>query len=290
MSLPRFSKKTKIFTLGFLFICVALIYQLVSTEPEQGNLKVIVLDIGQGDAIFIESPSGNQVLVDGGPTSQILQRLGEVMPFYDHSIDFVILTHPHSDHVVGLVDVLKKYEVGKILYNKVNYDSGDYREFISIIEQNNIATEPVFESKKLDLGDGVLISFLYPDNDISGKEFENVNNSSIVFRLDYGKDSFLLTGDAEKEVEEEMISSGDYLNIDILKVGHHGSKSSSTEEFLDITSPDKAVISCGLDNKFKHPHKETLDKLEKRGIETYRTDEDSDITFISDGSGVRVLK
>jgi len=293
-------KKLLIIIFGLSVICLFLI-SFVWWQEQQGQfLEVVFFDIGQGDSILIKTPSGHDILIDGGPDSTVLSKLGRNLPFYDHTIDLMILTHAHSDHVAGLVDVLKRYNVEKMLYTGVDHGSPDFIEWENLIEQKGIEmTMPVagqvyqFEEVELEI--------LYPFEDISAKEIKDLNDTSIVTRLEYQDTSFLLTGDASVEIEKELVEfcnqdrSGDLsypqqqrceLQSDVLKVGHHGSKYSSFLEFLQVVDPEYAVIQSGEGNKFGHPHRLVLKRLEGLGIEVLRNDEVGDVEFLSDGKKV----
>lgn len=244
------------------------------------RFHIYFLDVGQGDSIFIKTPGGHQIIVDGGADSTVIERLSEVMPFWDRSIDLVVLTHPHSDHVGGLVEVLKRYKVDGVLFTGAVYEDPFYDEFLNEIDERDV---PVYIADiDMDFNfDDVFLDVIYPFEQIAGDSFENINNSSIAMRVVYKDKEILLTGDLEKELENELILSKANLNADILKAGHHGSKTANSLEFLEKVKPEYFVISCGLGNKFGHPHKETLDNLEQAGIEKiYRTDMNGAVEFV----------
>lgn len=253
---------------GYAALAV-LIWQLPDDE-----FHVYFLNIGQGDSILIKTPENHQILVDGGPKNYVLQQLDEVMPFFDKSIDLVVITHPHADHVDGLVEVLKRYQVNAILMTGVDYPSPDYDEFLKVAAEKNIK---VFIAKNdLDFKFGsVIFDVLYPNKPMLEEKLKNLNNSSIVAKVLYGGKSLLLVGDMELEEESLLIKTGLNLKADVLKVGHHGSRTSSSKKFLDLVKPEIAVIQSGKGNPFGHPHKETLDKLKAAGIkQIYRNDLD----------------
>lgn len=255
---------------------------------ESDSLTVNFLDVGQGDAIYIETPEHFQILIDGGPDKSILRELGEVMPFSDRSIDMIVLTHPHSDHVAGLVEVLRRYRIGEVYLTGVVHTSADYLTFLQLIEQENISAKEVGGPIDLVLDHGIIFQFLYPLESISGKGSENLNNTSIINRLVYGDDELLLTGDLEAEGEDLLLASGQDIRSNILKVGHHGSQSSSQEKFLKTVNPDMAIISVGSDNDFGHPSPRTISRLERLDIGVLRTDLESRIEIKSSGQGWEV--
>ena len=272
-----------------------------------GKLHVFVLDIGQGDSILIQTPSNERILIDGGPNDAVLKELGKVMPFYERQIDVVVLTHPHADHVNGLVEVLKRYNVGTVLISGVSYSYSGYAAFLQQVAARRI---PVVYAGATMAGRGpgaaggdargvvgraavyllgsVTLDMLYPFESEQGRDFLNQNNSSIVFRLLYGKRSFYFSGDLEMEEETKLVASPLDLHADFLKAPHHGSKTSDTQAFLDRVKPQYAAISCGVNNKFHHPHPSTIQHFQERGINIFRTDLDGIIEAISDGDFLRV--
>ena len=246
------------------------------------GLEVSFFDVGQGDAIFVEAPGGYQILIDGGPSSVILEKLGKEMPFWDRTLDFVILTHPDYDHVSGLIEVLKSYKVENILWSGVVRDTPEYREWENLIKNEGANIYIAKAGQRITAGSTV-IDVLYPLESLEGVESSNANNTSVVTRLSYSDNAFLLQGDAYKSTEAKIMESGG-IDSDVLKVGHHGSKTSTSKEFVDAVSPDIAVISCGKDNPYGHPHEETLQNL--FGAEVLRTDLMGDIKISSDGNSL----
>lgn len=248
----------------------------------RGNLEVHFFSIGQGDGILVETPENFRILIDGGPDNSILEKLGETLAFDQKKIDLMILTHPHADHMNGLVDVLEKMEVETVLVTGVNYGGLAYEKFWELVAEKGV--EVIYVNGVNDWRVGsVLIDLLYPLRSIQGEEFENVNNSSVSLRVIFGQQKIFFSGDLEEEGEEELLASGARLAAEVYKAAHHGSKTSSTEEFLAEIGMEIAVISCGLDNKFKHPATETLDKLWRAGATVYRTDLDGDVRLELDG-------
>ena len=281
------------YTGGALVICAALLYFCLGSLPD-GRLHVYMLNIGQGDSLLIRTPAGGYVLVDGGPDDSVMRELSAVMPFYEHTIDTVILTHPHPDHVNGLVEVLKRYKVRQVIMTGINYSYPGYAAFLDELERGRVS---VFLANGSDFRTGALVfDFLFPFETLQGRTFENVNNSSIVFRLLYGKNVIYFSGDCELECEGKLVESGLDLSADVLKVGHHGSRTSSSEALLDLVFGDgpgrigKALISCGVDNRFKHPHAETVAKLQARGVKIFRTDVDGRVEVESDGINMRLSR
>jgi len=288
-------KKSVLIILGTLFGFNVLAWIGVF-QLSRAGLEVTFFDVGQGDAIFIETPLGHQVLIDGGPDVSLLEKLGDEMPFWDRTIDLIILTHPEHDHIAGLIEVLKKYQVENVLWTGVLKDTAEFREWQRLIKEEGAkiyiaqagqqivwdATPDCRGSHPRHLNPRHL-EILYPFENLENQSVKNTNNTSIISRLVYGENSFLLTGDAYKSVERELLGLAEQLDSDVLKVGHHGSKTSSAEEFIKEVSPEIAIISAGQDNSYGHPHQEVLETLEKYGITILRTDKDGDIKIISDG-------
>ncbi len=255
-----------------------------TASQKDGLLRVYFFDIGQGDSIFIETPSGRQILVDGGPDNKILSKLGEVMPFYDRDIDMVVVSHPHADHIVGLLDVLERYEVKNIVEAKESYNSSEFGAWEESIKNENMNNIEAIAGKIIDLGDGVTLTILHPFESVVGDNPKNPHDDVVVTMLRYKDLDVMLTGDMEEKVERRLILTGENLDSDVLKVGHHGSKTSTSEEFLSAVSPGVAVIQVGAKNRYGHPSPEVLNRLKNFGIKYYRNDVGGDIKLISNGT------
>ena len=250
-------------------------------------LCVVFLDVGQGDATFIQSPSGRQMLIDSGRDDGVLRQLGEVMSFSDRDIDYVVATHPDADHIGGLAVVLDRFSVGNVIRTENESDTGVWETVERKIEEEGAVVHYARRGQRYDLGSNVYVEILFPDIDAS--ELES-NTSSIVARLVYGDTAFMLTGDSPKSIEEYLVLvEGENLESDVLKVGHHGSHTSTSELFLAEVDPEYAVISAGADNSYGHPHLEVTDMLFNFGVETLSTAENGNIVFWSDGESV-ILK
>lgn len=288
----NFKNKKLVMRLAGLFSAIIILVGLsfYQSLEEQGLLVVNFFDIGQGDSALIKTPARQKILIDGGPTNAVVEKLGEALPFYDKKIDLIILTHPHADHLDGLIEVLKRYEVKKILSTGVTHTTPDYLAWLEEIKNQNISIQIARAGEMLDFGGGVKMEIFYPNEDFVGKQVENLNNTSIVGKLIFGETSFLFTGDAETEAEEKLISGGADLKADVLKVGHHGSKNATSEEFLKAVAPKFAVISAGADNQFGHPNEMTLKRLENAEVEILRTDRDGDVKMVSDGREIKIEK
>jgi competence protein ComEC len=253
---------------------------------EDGMLCVHFLDVGQGDAILIESPAGVEVLIDGGPGGSVLQGLSDALGFFDRDIDIAVATHPDQDHIGGLIDVLERYAVGAIVMTENKNDTNVSGMFDTYADNEGAEIIYARAGQIFDLGIGeagsTTLSILFPDRDPTG--FEG-NTASIVARLSYGDTDFLLTGDAPATVEGFLVETyGNGLQSEVLKVGHHGSRTSTSEDFLMTVAPEYAVISAGKDNSYGHPHVEVTDLVFNHRVEIKNTAEDGSIIFESNGT------
>lgn len=281
-------KKQKIGFLIFLFLTTIVVWVFVFTQESGKFLKMEFFDVGQGDAEFIETPQRQQILIDGGPDMSVLEKLGRAMPFYDRYIDLVILTHPETDHLNGLIEVLKRYNVGAVITTGIIRDTQEYKEWIGLLEEKRI---PIFIAKAggiIDFGNNINLNILYPFEGLAGKKLSDTNNNSVVSQLVYGNFEALFTGDIEKSAENKLISAGVNLNSDILKIAHHGSKTSTSDVFLRAVNAILAVIEVGKDNSYGHPHREVLERLKNLNI--LQTGKDGDIKILSDGEKFFVKK
>jgi competence protein ComEC len=245
-------------------------------------MTVSFLDVGQGDAIFIESPTGVQVIVDGGPEKNLLKELPKVMPWYDRRIDMIVVTNPDLDHYSGFISFLDRYRVNAILEPGTLSKTETYALLERKIEEKNIQKVIALRGQVIDLGGGATLTVLFPDRDASGL---SSNDGSIVMRLSYGDTSVLLQGDSTSKIEEYLVEKdGDRLKSSILKTGHHGSRTSTSEAYVAQVRPNIAIISAGRDNKYGHPHSETLSTLQKYNVSILGTYELGMITFTSNGT------
>jgi competence protein ComEC len=254
-----------------------------------GRLHVAFLDVGQGDAIFIQTPSGKQVLVDGGPSETVLlSQLGRQMPFWDRTLDMVVLTHPDSDHITGLVGTLERYEVDTVIHREMEVESAIYDYWLELVEGEGAAVYQGQAGLRLTLDDGLDMVVLHPGAELVSGTEADTNNNSVVARLTYGQVSVLLSGDIEAEVEQALVGAhrDASLQSTVLKAAHHGSCSSTTQAFLETVDPEVVVISVGAENTFGHPCDEVLERLSD--VPTYRTDEQGVVEIISDGARVWV--
>jgi competence protein ComEC len=283
------SKTTRI---GILFITICLLSigavllpfdgLAISQENKEEVLsKVYMFDIGQGDSFFIETKNGKQILIDGGRGSSVLGELSKVMSWNDKSIDIVLATHPDADHIGGLDEVLKRYKVDMFLTSEVGGGTKEYKGLMSIVNEKKIPAYFVRSGMRLDLSDTEYFLILFPDRDVRGWD---PNTGSVVAKFVSGNRSVLFTGDSPISVEEYLSNNfSKDLDIDILKIGHHGSKTSTSTAYLRATSPALALISAGKNNTYGHPNEEVLVLLKKYNIPFVSTQSEGTVLLKTDG-------
>jgi competence protein ComEC len=249
------------------------------------QLSVTVLDVGQGDAILVRTPSGRNVLVDGGPGGAVLRGLGDELPWHDRIIDLLVLSHPQADHVTGLLDVLARYDVRRVLAGPGVQPGPTYDAWVAAVRDEGVAIETALQGAAIDLGDGVRLDVLGPD-EVEAMDLQT-NNSAAVVRISSGEVSFLLTGDIEAKAERALLAAGVDLHATVLKVAHHGSTTSTSRAFLDAVRPSIAVVSSGKDNRFGHPAPDVVDRLDGYAA-VYNTAASGAVHFETDGRHLRI--
>lgn len=284
--MPAIRKYGSWYFLAALVLVAGFIWGAVfRVEAHWGNLFLHALDVGQGDAIFIEAPNGNQVLIDGGPDDTVLARLGGIMPFWDRSIDLVVLTHPHADHLDGLLAVLERYNVGAVLESGVNHTIPEYGIWRKEVQRRSIPRTIARRNAVIHLGSEVEIRLWAPFQNYEGVTAKNIHDAAVVMELMFSDSRALLMADAESPLERKILAAGGDIRADVLKIGHHGSKTSTSAAFLAAVRPHVALISAGRKNRYGHPAGEVLDRLAAVGVRILRTDEGGTVTLVSDGSG-----
>jgi competence protein ComEC len=281
-------KKFKYFAAALVAvgIIVAIGYQFIPARPTELSplplFRVTYLDVGQGDSAVVQSDSSN-LLIDAGTNATANSLVKEFKNMGIGKFDVVVGTHPQEDHIGGLDTVIRQFDIGKIYMPKVSATSRTFEDVLRAIQGKGLTVSTPVAGSSFNLGSAGC-SILAPNS----QSYENVDNYSIVIRVGFGANSFLFTGDAQVDSEKEMLVRGYILKSDVLKVGHHGSWTSTSPDFLKSVSPQFAVISVGKDNSYGHPHRETLEKLSEGGIKVYRTDLNGTVTFTSDGSNLAV--
>ena len=272
-----------------IFIVLSLITLLISFDfwqddsIENKNSKIIFFDVGQGDSAMIDGGDNVQILIDGGDGNNILEKLGKYMPLLDRKIELVIMTHPDKDHIGGLVEVLKYYQVQQVLQTGIKCDKAICKEWDKLIEEKDIPVTYAHFGQRIKAGD-INVAVLYPFENLKGQEVKNSNDASIILKLvlEQGLQpesvEILLTGDAGFPVEKELLDKNINIEAKILKVSHHGSKHATSNEFLQVVKPEKAIVSVGK-NSYGHPAEELLNRLKNMSIDIFRTDEVRDVVF-----------
>ncbi len=252
-------------------------------------LEVNYLDVGQGDSIFIQTPGNHQILIDGGPdNTKAVKIISSEMPFWDKTIDLVILSHPENDHITGLFEVLDNYKVENILWTGVEKDTTKFRTWEGLVEKEVEDGANVYiirAGDKVVAGD-VIIDIIYPDKSFDGQVMEDVNDTSVVAKLSFSQSGFLFPGDISSKIEKGLLDGN--ISADMLKISHHGSKYSSSEGFLNAVGPKVAVIQVGK-NSYGHPTPEVLTRLNNFGIKILRNDINGDVKIVSDGKDYKII-
>jgi len=291
--------------LAFPLVLLGLVIgvTLVEEVEVRPKARVYVFDVGQGDGMLVKSKEGVTVLIDGGPTGKITEHLDAVLPYRDREIDYMIATHPHADHVAGLVDVLETFPVRNVIITGVAHTTDVYLEFLKLLKEKKCREDLgkhvqrtclrviVANDKKTITDNDITIELLWPLESLEGKSVkdagENVegglNDTSIVSRITVEGTTFLFPGDAGVGVEKKILEAGERVQSDVLILAHHGSRTASSEEWLTAVSPKYAVISVGQKNAYRLPAYIIVRRVERLGIPVYRTDQSGTIEFLIEG-------
>lgn len=264
-------------------VIMVLVAFIVVLRPDDKTkmASVTMLDVGQGDSFLIQSANGKQMLIDGGKDATVLSELSKAMPWGDKSIDIVLATHPDMDHVGGLDEVLKRYKVDMFLTSEVGGETDEYKNLLALVNKKNIPAYFVRQGMKFDLSSTDYFLVLFPDRDVKGWE---TNTGSVVGKFVSGQRSILFTGDSPAPIEQYLAATiPSDLDVDILKLGHHGSRTSTTAAYLKAATPSLALISAGKNNSYGHPHKEVLDLLKQFKVPYVSTQDTGTVTYQTDG-------
>jgi len=286
--------------IGLLIIALTVWFLVLNQKPGR-ILETVFLDVGQGDAILIKTPKGQTVLIDGGPNNKVLEKLGKYLPPLQKRIDIIILTHPHADHVSGLIEVLRRYSVGLVILNGVYLKTDNYDQFLNTIEDNKVKVLIAEAGVAVHFDKNLEFDIISPDKNLSdlvfnkqsegfGSNSNDVNSTSIVGKLIYNNFSIMFMGDATSKIENQLLAYGDSLKSDILKVGHHGSKYSSFTNFLKTVAPKAGIIEAGAKNFYGHPSQAALSRLGMFNVNIFRTDQNGDIRVLSNGFTADIYK
>ncbi len=282
----KFNLKNLIWIIAVIIAGIIGVPLAVPENNAVSELEVHYIDVGQGDSIYISSGDDN-MLIDCGEKSEADTVTGYLKNMGVENIDYIIGTHPHSDHMGGMSEIVKNFEVGEFIIPHL--DDGDvpstvyFTKFLDAVEEENINLTEAQLNRKIKIGSAEC-TIIAPNSD----DYSNANNYSVVVYMSHGDNSFLFTGDAESLAEKEILQAGAFVDADVLKVGHHGSDTSSSEEFLKAVTPEYAVISCGVGNSYGHPKDVTLEKLSKYTDRIYRTDINGTVVFKSDGEDYEI--
>ncbi|GKX66778.1 ComEC/Rec2 family competence protein [Inconstantimicrobium mannanitabidum] len=277
-------------SIAIIFTCITLTSCSKSADSSIDNLtetsalRIHYIDVGQGDAILIQVNHKN-FLIDSGPSDSQSKILGYLKNLHINKFDYILATHPHEDHIGNMTAIIKKYDITTFLAPKVTTNTSTFKNMLLALKNKNMHINAIKAgSKVINLGENITVEVLSPNN----SSYEELNNYSPMIKLTYGSRSFLFVGDAQKEVEQEVLSKNYDVKADVLKVGHHGSSTSTSNEFLKKVNPSIAVISVGANNSYKHPNKSVIDRLKESSIKIYRTDNDGNIIIDCDGKNIKV--
>jgi len=278
----------------FIFILIILISSLTiscnfptndsnkNNQIESNKMIVHYIDVGQGDSILIQVNNKN-LLIDAGPKSDKKKLLDYLSSLNLNKLDYVIATHPHEDHIGNMADVIDDYNVLAFYAPKVQSTTKTFEQMVESLKSKNLKINVIKKgTDSINLGENTKVTVFSPTKDY----YEDLNNYSPVIKIEYGKTSFLFTGDAQKDVEKEILATNEDISADILKVGHHGSSTSTTKDFLNKVNPSIGVISLGKDNTYNHPNDGTIKRLNQNKVTIYRTDKNGTVILSSDGSKI----
>lgn len=276
--LEKFYLKYKIY-LGIFCLLSLVLLCLVFQQRPDGLLHLIFYDVGEGDGILIKAPSGELIIIDGGPSAKITYDLPQDISFFKRKLDLGIVTHPHADHLIGFIKLAERYDFEKVFFADHGYYSKEQKTLIELLKETKKETIVLNQEDRIKIKE-LNLEVIWPKPDYNCDD--NINNCSVVIRLDYGKFCAYFLGDAEKEVQESLLQES--LTIcPVVKIAHHGAENGFSETFIDKVKSQVAIISVGVNNRFNHPDQTTIEKLKNNKIKIDRTDEKGKIEIISNG-------
>lgn len=275
-------RKRKISKIIFIIIIISLLIPYYSLENKNNLLEIHFIDVGQGDGILIKTSNDKVLVIDGGPYDDFDKKISSILPYRKRNIDLLIITHAHQDHYLGLINVLENYRVDNIIYSGYDADFSDYVYLMSLIKSKNINLITAKYGQIINFDEGMELKILYP---ISPENKEkDINNTSVVIKLKFNNFDAIFTGDLTCVGEAEILKKEKNLKSELLKVGHHGSKGSSCNPFLESVKPELAVIQVGIDNKFNHPSYDAISRINQFTKNIMQTDKLGTILILSDGN------
>ena len=284
-----FKNRTRVIVVVIVFLLGFAFWLWQETSARTQNLRVAFLDVGQGDAALVLFPGGTQILIDGGPDHSVLGELAAVMPPSDRTLELIVLTHPDADHLAGLLPVLERYRVERILETGIRKDTALFRKFEAALAREGAERIVAGQAMRLHIGKFAVFDVLWPQEAHDGEVIDSPNNLGVVARLQYGATSFLFPGDIEASTESKLVlCCKAMLDADVLKAAHHGSKTSSFAQFLEAVTPDIVVVSVGKNNRYGHPHDTVVERLSGISHQIFRTDEHGVVVMESNGRAVMV--
>ncbi len=268
-----------IFVFAFSLFFVAIIFPYIFFHQEK-NFQAIFLDVGQGDATLLQTPLGKNILIDGGPDMTLLYKLGQYLPWWKQDIDLIVISHPHADHIIGIIEVIKRFKVHAVVMTDAAINTPEFGELRDVLKENKVTIDILTSRKSLDIEDNVHFEFFHPEKSTENIKEKDINNTSILLRVSYKKSSILFTGDLEERGQKENLNEN--IDSDILKVPHQGSIDSLSEEFIKKVSPFYSIIFVGKNN-YGHPSQRVVEEHQRQGSKILITQKIGDIRFASNG-------
>lgn len=281
------NKRLLLFFFAFLFFLNILGWRSVYDLSKIGFLRIIFFEPPCNGTVLIITSKGRQILINSGSSALVFEKLAKEMPFWDRSLDLLIFTHLKQDYIKGSIEIFKKYKIENVLWTGAVRNNVEYQEWLKFLKKEKTKVKIAKFGQKITI-DKVIFEILHPFEELEGKEVKNINDASIVMRLVFGENSFLFTGDISKTVEKKILQKEINLKSDFLEISRNGSKTASSEEFLENVLPEIAVISVDEKNPYGHPHQEVLERLRKYGVKILRTDQQGSVKIFSNGTRYKI--